>query len=174
MPVASGAVDPRLEVRSNVFLTATLVTDQAPKSVRLRNISRRGALIDGIGIPGPGTSVALLRGSLRVSGKIAWQQQEVCGLRFENEVVVEDWVRRVEHRGQDRVDEIVSLIRQRTIEGASFALQAQQESLGNLSADLTAFCEALAGKPDLVAKYPSELLQLDAIAQRLNQYTKAA
>ena len=174
MSVAIGAVEPRLEARANVFLAATLVTDQAMKAVRVRNISQRGALIDGADIPGTSATVSLLRGSLRVSAKIAWRDRGLCGLHFETEVEVQDWVRKVGHSGQQRVDEMISRIRRPSPANPVLTSQPEQESLADLSTELGALCEAFAGIPDLIAKCPSELLQLESIAQRLSRLVKAS
>jgi len=110
----------------------------------------------------------LVRGSLSVSGKVAWQGARHCGIRFDTDVVVEEWVRRVEHSGQRHVDEIIAAIR-RPVSRAEAAppRMGKADSLAAISTDLAAVCESLAGIPDLVAKYPGELLRIDAIAQRL-------
>ena len=60
----------RTDRRSNVFLTATLVMASGSVAVRVRNISARGALIDGAALPPEGTAIELRRGSLAAAGDI--------------------------------------------------------------------------------------------------------
>jgi hypothetical protein len=168
--LAARNADPRLEARSNVFLSAILIANQISQPVRVRNISTVGALIDGADLPAEGATVSLQRGALQVGAAVAWRDRAQCGLRFETEVIVANWVRRVEHAGQQRVDEIVSLIRSRSIDEVSdITVRRADDSLQLISADLGEISERLAGFTDLVGGCPADLLQLGAIAQRLNR-----
>ena len=160
--------------RSNVFLTATLVVANGSVAVRVRNISARGALIDGAKLPPEGAAVDLCRGSLIAHGEIAWQTDDVCGVRFDADIDVEGWTRRVEHTGQQKVDQMVALVRRpaatdalSVIPPVSLVPAARQDSLASISADLAEACDRLAARPDLVMACAEELQELDAIAQRL-------
>ena len=166
---AGGAAESRAGRRSNVFLTATLVMAGGSVAVRVRNISPRGALLDGPHLPPAGVAVDLRRGSLIAHGEIAWLTDDHCGVRFAADVDVESWTRRVEHTGQQRVDEMVALVQRpaATDPVAPFPA-ARQDSLASISADLAEACERLAARPDLVEACAAELLELDAIAQRLS------
>jgi hypothetical protein len=153
-----------------VFLTATLVAGGMPRAVRVRNISVKGALIDGVSLPTQGTSVALRRGDLHVEGEVAWQEGTQCGLRFRTEVTVVDWVRRIGHPGQQRVDRIVSNIRgQSPAPHPAVSRDTGSESLEMIAKSLTILSERLAGDPALLSDHANDLLELDAIAQRLRQ-----
>jgi hypothetical protein len=171
--VAGSAPDPRADARSNVFLAATLVAAGTSGPVRVRNISPRGALLDGPNLPPQGSAVGLRRGSLKANGEIAWQERDQCGVRFKTEVEVEGWVR-VGHAGQHRVDKIVTLLHRPPFrDAASLVLTSSEDSVSAISEDLTETCERLANIADLVAAQPEELLRLDAIAQRLRQHLQA-
>lgn len=50
---------------------------------------------------------------------------------------------------------------------------ARADSLAAISADLVEACERLAARPELVKAWAEELLQLDAIAQRLRNIVQA-
>jgi hypothetical protein len=164
----------RTDRRSNVFLTATLVMAGASVPVRVRNISLRGALIDGPGLPAQGAIVALRRGSLIAHGEIAWQTGGECGLRFDADIDVASWTRRVEHAGQQTVDEMVALIRQpATAKAVSRLPAAREDSFASISADLVEACERIAARPELMETFAEELLRLDAIAQRLSNAVEA-
>ncbi len=170
-----GGKDPRADIRSNVFLSATLLAAGGTLPVRIRNISPTGALLDGAALPAEGSVIRLRRGSLTVDGEVVWQKDGLCGLRFGAEVVVNDWVRRTEHNGQARVDEMIALVRSapKACSGAAGA-QKSDDSLQSISADLIKSCERLANLPDVVATCSDEILRLDAIAQRLTNFVEAA
>ncbi len=154
--------------RSNVFLAATLVMAGGSLAVRVRNISARGALIDGPQLPPVGAVVDLTRGSLVAHGTIAWHSDNHCGIEFDADIDVDCWTRRVGHSGQDRVDDMVAQVQQPPAPGAvSPGPAARADSLAAISADLTEVCERLAARPDLVKACAAELQELDAIAQRL-------
>lgn len=162
------AADPRTAGRANVFLAATLVAGGNSRPVRMRNISARGALLDGPALPPEGAVVHLRRGSLSIDGEVAWQSGEQCGLRFDDDVVVADWVRRVEHSGQARVDDIFALLKRlpRT-DVRQFDGDQASDSLASISTDLADCSQRLASIPSLVARHSDELLRLDSLVHRL-------
>jgi len=170
-----GGKDPRADIRSNVFLSATLLAAGVTLPVRIRNISPTGVLLDGAGLPPQGSVIHLRRGSLSAGGEIAWQRDGLCGVRLDTAVVVNDWVRRTEHKGQARVDEMIALVRNSPNDrGGPAGPQQSADSLRSISADLTQSCERLANLPDVVATCSDEILRLDAIAQRLTNFLEAA
>ena len=74
---APSAPDPahqRAEVRNNMFVVAVLYGAGGSVPVRVRNMSRGGALVESADTPGEGQHVRLSRGSLSVRGHIAWQR----------------------------------------------------------------------------------------------------
>ena len=172
--------------RSNVFLAATLNMAVGSVAVRVRNISERGALIDGPKLPAEGAAVALRRGSLIAHGEIAWHTADQCGIRFLADIDVESWTRRVGHAGQRDVDQMVALVQRPAAAAAATGvspafpdpqatpvLTPREDSLAQISADLAEACERLAVRPDLVKICAEELLELDAIAQRLRNALSA-
>jgi hypothetical protein len=173
--VDEGGVDPRTNVRSNVFLSAVMLAAGVTRPVRIRNISPTGALLDGTGMPPEGSIVHLRRGSLSVEGTVAWQERDQCGVRFDVDVVVQDWVKRVEHSGQARVDELVAFVRSAPSDrGGPAGDEERGDCLKSISADLASSCERIANLPTVVAECADEILKLDAIAQRLTHFVEAA
>ena len=171
--VARGPADARTGIRSNVFLNATIVAAGSSAQVRVRNISKRGALIDGSRLPSEGSLVHLKRGSLSAFGEIAWRTQTQCGIRFADPVDVPLWVRRVEQAGQDRVDRLIHLARGNLVpDPAQDIAERAEDSVARVSADLCKACELLAEVPAFVEQ-SGELLKLDAIAQRLANLVKS-
>ena len=173
--VVAVAKNARTASRSNVFLTATLVASGRSYPVRVRNISRGGALVDAAELPDAGSAVTLQRGSLSVQGAVAWRERDHCGVRFDTPIVVAEWVRRVGYSGQEQVDKMVRLVR---LPGAADEVSgvppAGADSIGAIARDLAAACERLACIPEVVSAAPEELLVLDAIAQRLEKILRAS
>lgn len=160
----------RAETRSNVFLAATLHAGGKAISVRVRNLSEHGALIDGSGLPAVGSRIKLMRGKHAVIGELAWTAGGQAGLNFETAIVVDDWVQKLGYGGQQRVDGLIASLRS----GQAVAPELHEndgtdESLPAISAALDQVCEKLALSPILSMDLAEELLKLDSIAQSLRR-----
>lgn len=157
--------------RSNVFLSATLNCGSHRAAVRIRNMSRSGALIDGAELPLPGTRVRLSRGSVSALGSVAWQEKRHAGVKFESEVDVRRWTERMGHAGQERVDTIVAAIRS----GAAPIAHENPDDLNGdslpiLSEALDQVCRRLASMPLVTLEVGEEMIKLDLIAQSLRRH----
>lgn len=161
-------IDNRSDARSNVFLTAVLLGGPAPQSVRVRNLSPRGAYLDGDRFPPLGTEVRLVRGSLSVAGEVAWHAAGHAGLRFTSEIDVPAWVRRIGHHGQRQVDEAVDALRHRQPPGG----HVDAPSLGRISDELDGICGRLSASPSMTIEIGEELVKLDALARALQQIAR--
>ena len=103
--------DPRGAARSNMFLAAVLHGPDGAVPVKVRNMSATGALIEGATVPSLETAVRLVRGSLAISCVVAWSAEGRCGLHFSSLACVRDWLAPAANRDQQRVDEMVSLLK---------------------------------------------------------------
>ena len=157
--------DHRSQGRSNVFLSASLIVGAVPLPVRVRNMSRSGALLDGGSLPPEGAKVRLIRGELSAEGEIAWQRGGHAGIRFSGEVEVGVWVKRVGHAGQERVDSAIAALRR----NEPVAVDAQAPSLARIGAELQAICERLAGSVTMTVEFGEDLVKLDTLAQTIQQ-----
>jgi hypothetical protein len=166
----------RSELRSNLFLSASLVAGPAALPVRVRNLSPHGALVDGGSLPPAGASVRLVRGDLSAEGEIAWQTGGQAGMRFAGEIDVSLWVKRTDHPGrqrvghpgQQRVDNAIAALRTHEPTPRD-ANNAEPASLARISAELDEICERLAGSPAMTVELGEELMKLDALARALQQ-----
>ena len=165
-----GNSEQRNETRSNVFLAATLYWGPDSCAVRIRNLSPRGALIDGIDLPAAGSAVRVQRGSLATDGKISWLEGHRGGVRFSTAIDVEAWVRRVGHPGQQRVDQAVDSLRRIGVPSAD---AGEAQSLREISETLDQICERLANAP-MSVEFAEDLLRLDAAAQSLRRHLVAS
>ena len=156
----------RRENRSNVFLSAVLSTGSQHSPVRIRNMSARGALIDGPNIPAGGARVMLVRGSLSASGQVAWRENDQAGIAFDAAVETSLWIAKAGHAGQQRVDDAVAAVRRSELLAQNAPPQPAQ-GLVELSATLDDICERLVMLGDISGPLGEELMRLDAVAQSL-------
>jgi len=163
-----GTTDGRIEDRSNVFLSAVLVTPSSSLPVRIRNLSSRGALLDGPGLPVAGVQVQLARGTLRANGQVAWQDGSLAGINFGEEIDVGSWVRRTEHSGQQRVDNVVAALKRNEVlpHGGT---AVTPPTLRTISFELDQIGMRLANMPGMSSELGEELIKLDSLAQSLRQ-----
>ena len=162
--------DHRTESRANVFLGAVLDSGTGSVPVRVRNISPKGALIEGPILPAPGAIVRLVRGALRATGTLTWEAQNHAGLSFEQPIDVQEWVQRIGHSGQERVDSLVAAIRRG--EPVRSPGREPADALAGLSRALDEVCEGLASSADFPPGLGDDLLKLDVIAQSLRDLVR--
>jgi len=79
--------------RARVLLAARLQTPFGEVDARLRDLSRKGALVECAKVPPVGTEVVFIRGATVVPARIAWAGENRVGLEFhymidEQEVLV--------------------------------------------------------------------------------------
>lgn len=84
-------------------------TERAP--AKIRNMSPGGAMVESAVAPVVGSKVDLIRGMLVAQGTVVWSLANRCGLRFASEVSVEGWLAAPTQVEQQRVDEIVALVK---------------------------------------------------------------
>jgi hypothetical protein len=78
----SAVTQNRRSRRSNVLLTATIEVGGRPHSVKLRNLSAEGALLEGDQLPIEGTEVQFVRKELSVAGRVIWASGKHAGISF--------------------------------------------------------------------------------------------
>lgn len=68
--------------RARVLLAAKIKTSAGEVAVRLRNLSRMGALIEGDNLPEKGADLVFVRGEIRIPARVAWNAGNHAGLEF--------------------------------------------------------------------------------------------
>jgi hypothetical protein len=164
----------RVDQRSNVFVVAALYSGDASTPVRIRNMSRSGALVEGAAFPAPGTEVRLSRGSLAIQGRVMWVEDRRAGLRFVGTISVPDWLPNAQKNPrQMHIDEIVHQAKLGVAPSPTgFAVQrrdpaAMAADMLQLKDSIDRLAEDLAGDPHVTASHPSSLQILDVAAQAL-------
>lgn len=79
---ANGTSGKRSARRSRVLLAAKLETPVGLIDVRLRDLSRKGALVESAELPPVGTELVFQRGKTTVPARVAWASGGRIGLEF--------------------------------------------------------------------------------------------
>lgn len=170
------ASEGRHQPRTHLFVAATLYADAGSSPVTIRNMSLSGALIEGAVLPDVGDRVRLRRGQLQAAGAIAWRTDRKAGVRLEASVHVPDWMSRQVNAGQERVDELVSIVRNHgpkaaAVAGGPVQLSVEGE-LHQLRLELGELEAALLKDVVVIATHP-EIQTLDISVQRIDRVLKA-
>jgi hypothetical protein len=81
--------------RSQVLLTAELEHAGACLSVKLRNLSSEGALVESEKLPIEGTPVAFRRNDLSADGRVVWVNGKYAGIAFDAKLNPEQVLRHI-------------------------------------------------------------------------------
>lgn len=164
----------RLDSRSNIFVMAALYAKgQSVTPVRVRNLSRMGALIESAELPLPGTQIRLCRASLTAVGTAIWVNGGKAGLQFEAPIAVGEWLPHG-RRGiaQQLVDELFHQKRLRA--GGPGPIDTTADPELGLSAELLELRlsleragEALALDTTVASRHPTTLQAIDCVSQAL-------
>ena len=81
--------------RSNVLMAAFVDCDGASVTVKLRNLSKDGALVEAAALPPVGAEVRFRKGELALSGHVAWETGARAGIAFDHPLDPESVLRHV-------------------------------------------------------------------------------
>ena len=74
----------RSDKRARVLLSAKIKTAHGEVDARLRDLSRKGALVECLEIPALGSEVVFVRGKTSVPARVAWVSKDRVGLEFDH------------------------------------------------------------------------------------------
>lgn len=172
--------DGRREPRKSMFVMATIYAAAGSAPVKVRDLSSRGALIEGAVIPPAGTRVRLCRGSLSIGSEVVWANEGRAGLLFDSRVSVADWLPSVRAlAAQQRVDEVVQQTKaSQTVHAAPAAVpltfapcEFSALELTGLRQAIESLADDLASDPSVLERHASKLQTLDRAAQVLRKLT---
>ena len=81
--------------RAPVLLAATIEVDGVPQSVKLRNLSEEGALIEGERLPEEGSTSFFHRNELRLKSRVVWVLGHYAGVAFARPLRSEEVLRNI-------------------------------------------------------------------------------
>jgi len=165
-----------------MFIAATLYWDQHREPVKVRNMSLTGALVEAQIVPATGTEVHLVRGSFRAEGRVMWADKNRCGVHLAAQVNVRDWLAPPTNSEQQRVDQIVALVKagavplptgtftgkgERPELPASLTSDQLTHDLGLVSQLIEDLGDDLASEPETLMNHATKLQNLDIAMQML-------
>lgn len=178
MAMQSGAQpnELRLESRSNIFVMAALyANEKSVTPVRVRNLSRTGALVEAAALPPAGTTVRLSRASLTAFGTVMWVDGHKAGLQFAKPIATAEWMPQGKRgMGQQFVDELFHQKRVRADtaqdrDGTAAANPAIADELLVLKHSLERAAEELALDPAVASRHLAILQAIDGIGRALER-----
>lgn len=161
----------RAEVRTNMFVMASLSTDRMSGAVRIRNLSPRGALIEGRELPDMDERFRMRRGDISVTGKVVRRQGKQAGLNFDFPTTPTDWM-----HVSKTVQQVESIISERP-ERYPLARPAAplphsaitRDDLLSLADMVEALGNSMSEDPVIIERYLTKLQVLDVTSQKLRQ-----
>ncbi|HUP68067.1 MAG TPA: PilZ domain-containing protein [Sphingomicrobium sp.] len=171
---SAAAPDSRAEGRSNIFVMGTLYAAGGSMPVRIRNLSRTGALVEAAELPAAGTAARLCRGTLSGAGEIMWIEGRKAGFRFASPISAADWLPLGERgHGQQLIDEVIHRARLGSIpvkpmEPPSSRPPSLQSELLRLQHILHRAAEQLAADQPLSASHIVALQAIDEVCSGLS------
>ena len=173
---ASEIEESRTASRTRLRLAATISFGSAVRSTVIRDLSSCGAQLEGRDLPESGTTVVIVRGSLREQGMLVWRDHQRAGVRFDSPLDLCKWLPNQAKAGQAVVDRRVAELRagEAPLEDKGSDRQPHQvlqarlaEELDFVSRMLNSLGDDLAGEPLVVARHLANLQSLDTSTQIL-------
>jgi len=175
-------VDGRSQPRSSMFVAAVMRVgaDQVP--VKIRNMSPEGAMVETPLVPAVGSNVELTRGALVARGTVIWSLPTRFGIQFSGAVTVKNWLAAPTKVQQQRVDEIIALVKSGAIgldgtQAAAHEARSHDQLVDDLGAvvrlmehledDLTSCDETLARHAGTLQNLDIAMQMLRAVAGEL-------
>lgn len=89
------AVTNRAEQRSHVLMTCEIEAGADCKTVKLRNLSSHGAMVEDDALPLVGTKVLFKKGDIRATGTVVWARIKRAGIKFDTLIPAKEVKRHV-------------------------------------------------------------------------------
>lgn len=173
-----GPPEARKATRTGLFLGAILRGPTGTHSVRIRNLSSNGALLDISEGVARGDEVHLIRAHHNIAATVAWLDDRRCGLQFDHAVDIDEWIPKRAREHQTAVDRRVAAIRQGLDRSTSRSCSPATptclnlriaEELEILGRHIELGLNELASYPPLVVRHAAVLQNLEVAVQTLNR-----
>ncbi len=167
----------RSQGRTHLFVVATLSWSNGCLSVRMRNVSPYGAMVEMTGGPSVGDRVKLRRNELSATGTVVWRMGNRLGMKFERPIVPENWLPATQKR-QQQIDATVDQLRASPPQVRNLSqlpLQTSRvraEELAGIADMLDALADSFSADPDVLARYSNQLQVLDVASQNLRKISQ--
>ena len=82
----------RAEPRTHILLPASVEALDGSQRIKLLDVSRTGARLEGAALPEVGKDVILRCGAIDTFGTVVWAASERCGVHFDEPITVSDLI----------------------------------------------------------------------------------
>ncbi|MCA1653983.1 MAG: PilZ domain-containing protein [Sphingomicrobium sp.] len=180
---ASGEMFEREAERVSIFIAATLYLGHSSSPVRLRNVSRWGAMLQGNASPELDSIVGFGRGRLHATGRVMWADEGRFGVRFAHPICVEDWIAPPKNESQQLADRL--FVNRTILKGSANTIPAPSlptcnavaanipDDLGEAIELLTILEDRLAEDMTIVGQHGEVLQNLDRALQILTRMQRS-
>lgn len=164
----------RSQLRTNMFVMASMSAAAVSGPVRIRNLSKSGGLIEGTQLPDVGEALELRRGALSASGRVVWRSGGKAGLRLDQPVTPSDWLPSG-HSGQKAVDNTFQQLKSsscnppQSLVSHSSRQPFDASQLRQTADALDALAKCLAEETALIVRHAEKLQVLDIAAQLIRK-----
>lgn len=178
-PISSSGED-RRHRRSKLFVGVTVFANSKSSPARLRDISPSGALLEMRAPPKVGTKLKIKRGTLEREAAVRWARDSRCGVKFDEEVIVLDWISG--QVDQPSIDRMMNNIRtgiaaepeepmfiSSSAELAEVLSERLAEEIDFATRTIDDLCSALTKDSHLIKTQSNNLQRMDAVTQSLTQ-----
>lgn len=169
----SASSEARAMRRREIFLSAVLISPHRKTPVRIRNLSRTGAMIQGAPALNVTDPVRLLRGSIDLEAEVIWTTEKNCGLKFSTPIDLNIWSPALDRVAQNHVDRRFSLAERtaaqvRPLPNCDFDAQARiADELGLICRRIDATLDKFSDYAPLVVRMAEELQELEILSQAI-------
>jgi hypothetical protein len=161
----------RCHFRPNSMLAGSLSAGGSIWAVTIRNLSVRGASIEGEISVDIGTSVVLSRGPHQVAGEVRWQSARSVGIWFHEPVNVADWLQSVDSSGTEPAEKESSNSGGRHFDDLPSSIIASRvrEEMAFVARLVEGVAELLSEDPILRVRHATRIQELCMGEQMLNE-----
>lgn len=166
----------RRATRRSMFVSAVVAWQGQRLAVRIRNMSSNGVMVEAPELPPQGSDVLLARGSLSVSGRVAWIAEGACGIALGQDVDVGKWTAKPANARQEEIDRLVASHQAGNRQSEAPILKDRalpdQAEVAAIKAEISQLGELLIADPYVVAKHGEALQVIDRAEQMLAALVK--
>ena len=170
-------IEGRFVSRTNMFIAAVMMVEGSSSPIKVRNMSRHGALIDTPVTLCAGDRMVVSRGSLAACGTVVWSAGGRCGVHFTSAIAVGNWMAAPRNPGQATVDDLMLRVRadmcEKNSRSSNFSLRTWGSDtaarLSKAQGLLKELAEALSDDAGVVEKYGLQLQNLDLVLRLIKR-----
>ncbi len=166
----------RGEPRTNMFVMAKLYAGGCTYTVKVRNMSPGGALVEGTGLPRPNTPCRLIRGELSLEADVIRSLGSKRGLKFRERTSIDGWLPSG-GKTQIEVDKVVAHVRTEAVrvpltrtDEPLVASKLSAEDVHSIANALAALADDLSDDTAMIARYATRLQTLDISVQTMRKF----